>query len=113
MGLLVPKPRLEGGETSQWHRLANREQGDKAVGGRLDVTTKRVVFTASRLEGGSGWEVPRGDVSAVAVQAPGPDSGPGGIRHQVRLELRNGDTELFVIRDPEGAVKELQGLLEG
>lgn len=104
--------RLHDGEIPEWRRAANRQQRRRAVGGRLLLTSERLIFTSNRLDrltGGSDWSVDRDDVTAVDVAAPTLENGPfsGGLRSRLRLTLIGGTEELFVVRSPDRCATEL------
>jgi hypothetical protein len=91
---------------------ANRQQGWRAVGGRLTMTTMRLIFTANRLDAllhGHDWSVPREAVNESCVAEMTLENGPlsGGLRRRLRVELAGGEHELFVVWDPDQASSRL------
>ena len=50
MGLFFRSPNLQKHERIRWRRAANHEQAGVARGGRLFLTSRRLVFTANRFE---------------------------------------------------------------
>ncbi len=102
MGVIFPEPALEVGESIVWRALANRTQGGRAVGGRLYLTSRRICFSAHRLDrlfGGQDWESARDQITWVGLEPSSLDSGPfsGGLRTRLRLDVADGDVELFVV----------------
>jgi hypothetical protein len=56
MGSWVEEPATADGEEVLWRRAANRQQGPRrAVGGRIFLTNKRVIFMANRFDHATGW----------------------------------------------------------
>ena len=108
---------LDPGESVVWDAAANREQaGWRAVGGRLTLTTTRLLFTANRFDavlGGRDWVARRQGVQAVGVSGRSLKGGPfsGGIRRRLHLTLADGSEELFVVRSPDETAAELSRLL--
>jgi hypothetical protein len=115
VGLWVPEPELDGDESIVWRRLANRTQGWRAVGGRLTLTSRLLVFKPHRFDRatrGHAWTAPRDDISAVGLEPRSPGSVfGGGLRVRLRVDLEQGGAELFVVRNPIGCTEELRVLL--
>jgi hypothetical protein len=109
-GWLAAEPMLEGEEPlASWS--ANRTQSAKrAVGGKLWVTTHRVVFLPHRLDaatGGQKWVAQRSEIAGIGRQAAGGDTLGGGLRDRLQLTLTNGDRQLFVVNRLERVVADL------
>ena len=109
-------PQLEPDETIAWSVAANRQQGGRAVGGQLTLTSSRLIFTANRMDAalaGDDWSVPREAVNDSTVSQITLAGGPftGGLRRRLRVELPGGIHELFVVRDPAQASSRLTELL--
>jgi len=98
----VTKPSLNDGESIAIEFAANRTQGWRAVGGKVWLTSSRVLFVPNAVDtstGGKGFECGRGAVSGVDV-APATLAGvpfSGGLRRRLRLRLLDGSEELFVV----------------
>lgn len=112
MGLWFRSPILQKGERLVWSVAANHDQADRAVGGKLFVTSQRLVFTANRIEArmrGIDWETPLETVSDCAVADRELKKAlAGGMRRRLRLVLTDGSEELFVVKDAEEAAKEIR-----
>ena len=113
-GWLAAEPMLDGEEpVASWG--VNRTQSEKrAVGGKLWVTTHRLVFLPHRLDaatGGQKWVAPRSEVVSVGRQGAGGDSLGGGLRARLQLTLGNGDRQLFVVNKLDRVVAELSAAL--
>ena len=71
MGWWVSAPMLARGESVRWSVFANREQSaNRQVGGRLFVTTTRLLFEPNRfdsLTGGRPWRLRFDDIAQVEV----------------------------------------------
>ena len=119
MGVFFRSPKLTSGESALWDRAANREQaGWRTVGGRLTVTSSRVLFTANRFDavlGGNDWATGRENVQGVGMSDRSLKGGPltGGLRRRVRLTMTDGSDELFVVKKPDETAAELSRLLSG
>lgn len=101
----VDDPDLLPGEHVVWCRSANREQGSlRQVGGKLFLTRQRLLFAPNEFDdatGGNAWDCPLGDIAAVGVEPrqlamPFP-GGAATLRRRLRVDLRSGDFELFVV----------------
>jgi len=113
-----PPPVLLDGESWVSHHAANRTQGKRAVGGGLHYTTHRLLFTPNVIDarlGGKPWSCSLHDVQALGIEPRSfslLELFSGGLAERMRLELRDGTRELFVIRKPAERITELAALLE-
>jgi len=101
-------PKLLPGETVVLRAAANRQEGRRVAAGWLFLTTKRVMFTASRLDRlfrRSDWELPREEVDGCDVAERTIAGGPfaGGLRKRLLLRTTDGSNELFVVWSPRRA----------
>jgi hypothetical protein len=100
---------LESGETFVWEKRANHTAGIRAVGGKLYLTDRRLVFESHRIgRGGKLWSTPLSEVARVTVadrDLTGVFS--GGLTNRLRVELAGGEEELFVVRKVAEVAKEL------
>lgn len=96
-------------EDEEWiaHLPANRSHRGRAIGGGLHVTTQRLMFTPRGLDAALGakrWICALSQISRVGV-APRQSSllelFSGGRRQRLRVDLRDGTSELFVVANPE------------
>jgi GRAM domain len=99
------------GETLAFSLTANRSQSqNRAVGGMLFVTNKRLLFSPHLIDAASGGmklQIPLKDISSIDKQAAGGDTFGGGLR--ARLAIKHGDvTELFVVNKLEEVIAKLQ-----
>ncbi|RMI31374.1 hypothetical protein [Nocardia stercoris] len=111
MGIWIRSPKLADGETVSWRRFANRTQGNRAVGGRLYLTGARVLFEPSHVDaltGGQSWSAPLEWVASVGSQLPTGGAFDGGLRTRLRIQLRDGTVELFVVNGLDDAIAVLQ-----
>lgn len=104
---------LQPGEIETFSKRANYSAGKRAVGGKLHVTDRRVVFEAHGFDkalGGKSMEVPLSDVTAVSVEPKGSfikNMTSGGARARLRVDA--GDTaHLFVVSGVQDVVQQLR-----
>jgi hypothetical protein len=108
---------LKDGESVVWSRRANHSVGWRAVGGKLYLTDRRLLFRPNGFERslffGKEWSAPLAEVSGFSVQ---PRSGgnpfDGRMRSRLRVALRQGEAQLFVVAKPDDAARELSEALE-
>jgi GRAM domain len=103
------------GERLEFSLAANRTQSNnRAVGGMLFVTNKRILFSPHLLDaalGGKTLQLPFGNISSIDKQAAGGDTFGGGLR--ARLAIKHADvTELFVVNKLDDVIQKLQKQLE-
>jgi hypothetical protein len=121
MGWWVPNPELASDEKVVWQRAANREQsGYRQVGGRLLRTDRRLLFQPNRLDAmlrGKIWNCDFADITDVGEQQrqlAAPVLGrTARNRRRLKVTLRNGSSELFVVNNVSGAIDELQRAVGG
>src|ERR1700744_603260 len=94
LGLRVPAPDLEEGESIRWEDRANRFRGKVwAVGGGLFLTNRRLIFVPNKIESkvffGKTWSVDLGDLDRVFVG--------DGLLKTVRVVDQGGVMSRFVI----------------
>jgi hypothetical protein len=112
-----PPPDLAVDERWVVHLAANRTQGKRAVGGGLHVTNHRLLFSPNLIDarlGGKPWSCALGDIVGVGVQHRRfslLELFSGGLVDRVRIDLRDGRRELFVVDRPEQRAAELRSLL--
>src|SRR5437588_7561757 len=117
MSLWFRSPRLASYESVVWEAPANRQQaGWRAVGGKLTLTTGRLIFMANRFDAvlrGRDWSVPTEKIENLGVAERTASGGPlsGGMRRRLQVRLVGGDKELFVVKNAEWATGELSQLL--
>ncbi|MBC7301256.1 MAG: hypothetical protein H5T78_09890 [Nocardia sp.] len=111
MGIWIGEPKLTAPETVTWKYLANRTQNSRAVGGRLYLTGERLLFEPTHIDaltGGRSWQTPLTSITAVGTQAPTGGMFSGGLRTRLRIDLRDGGTELFVVNKMDVPLAVLQ-----
>jgi hypothetical protein len=94
MGLRVVPPELQSGEQLVWSARANRMHGLRAVGGRLFLTNRRLIFARTRAESllrGKVWSAELGELASASKY---------GWR-KMAVERADGETERFVVVGPE------------
>lgn len=115
MGLFFRSPKLQKNERVIFRLAANHEQADIARGGRLSLTSRRLVFNANRIDhrmGGRDWATPLDTVKGFGVADRAVKQAmAGGLRRRLRVVLADGSEELFVVRDAEKAVQKLRQLI--
>jgi hypothetical protein len=104
---------LQPGENETFSKRANYSAGKRAVGGRLYVTDRRLVFEAHGFDkalGGKSVDVPLRDVTAVSVEPKGSfvkNLTSGGIRDRLRAEA-GGTAHLFVVSPVAEVVEQVR-----
>lgn len=112
-----PPPELIENEHWVAHHAANRTQGKRAVGGGLHFTTHRVLFSPNAIDarlGGKAWSCLLSEIQGMGIEPRRfslLELFSGGLAERMRLELRDGTRELFVIRKPAERIDELRALL--
>lgn len=118
---LIGSPDLRPGEEILWRRNANYEQTAlRYLGGKLFLTDRRLIFLPHRLDeatGGRSWACELTDISAVGVE-PAQLSAPffglaARMRRRLRVEMRSGQNELFVVSRVNEAVERIRGAKHG
>jgi len=106
------------GDNKAWPMMANRSQGFRAVGGRLDVADGELRFTPNGFDaitGGNALAVPLARVASVGSQ-PGRfalgELFSGGLRARLAIDLDDGTRELFVVWNVESAIAAVRAALE-
>lgn len=94
LGLRVVPPELFDGESVVWSAKANMVQWRvRAVGGRLYLTDRRLVFARNTAEshlGGKEWSAGLGKLASAS----------SGGRRSIRVECKDGRVERFIIDSP-------------
>jgi hypothetical protein len=92
LGLQVREPPFEEGEEVRWEARANRFQhGIRAIGGRIYLTDRRLVFAPNKFEekvAGRAWSAQLADLDTAFVKGP--------IK-TVRVVANDGEKQRFVI----------------
>jgi hypothetical protein len=92
LGLRVREPIFEEGEEVRWEARANRfQQRFRAIGGRIYLTDRRLVFAPTKFEekvAGRTWSARLLDLERAHVQGP---------MKTVRVVADDGETQRFVI----------------
>jgi hypothetical protein len=87
-------------ETEVFSCLANRTQSsNRAVGGKLIVTNRRILFLPHLLDaslGGQTMTVSLGEINGVGIEPAGGDTFGGGLRDRLRVDSQ-ASIELFVV----------------
>jgi hypothetical protein len=102
------------GEEVVWSQGANRIQpSGRAVGGKLFLTDRRLIFCPHWVDGATGgktWDTPLAEVAAVGT-APKEGKG-GGLRDRLRIELADGEEQRFVVNRLADVVSTLDAARE-
>ncbi len=96
------------------NRLAAMAQGRTTKGGRLIVTSHRVLFRPRRLDrlfGAHELTVSRAAVASIEVAPRTRGLFDGGLRHRLAIRLRDGTEHLFVVNRAHKLVAELRSEL--
>lgn len=102
LGLRVVPPEMSSDEVIEWSARANMMQlRIRAVGGRLYLTDRRLVFgrnkTESRL-GGKEWSADLGELASAS---------PSG-RRSIHVERNDGRVEKFIIGSPRDSAETVE-----
>ena len=106
---------LEPGEHIEWRATANRTHEGTAVGGRLVVTDRRILFIPTGFEQGLGrdsWQCSFQGVLEVDLADREMSLFSGGLRRRVRIRTET-STELFVVWRPRRVADRLQQAVRG
>lgn len=104
------------GENVIWRRYANREQSAlRQVGGRLFLTSQRIVFVPNRFDDathGEAWSTALTAIASVTVEPsrralPFPGLAAA-WRRRLRIESRDGRVDLFVVNRVDDVVMRLR-----
>lgn len=99
LGLRVVPPEMLSGEAVEWSARANMIQRRvRAVGGRLYLTERRLVFGRNRAEshlGGKEWSADLGELASASC----------GGRRSIRVERKDGRVERFIIGSPQDSAE--------
>jgi hypothetical protein len=95
-----------------WSRRGNHSVGRRAVGGKLYLNDRRLLFRPHvferRLFFGREWSAQRAELAGFFLQ---PRSGgnpfDGPLRSRLRVALRQGRLQLFVVPKPDLVAREL------
>jgi hypothetical protein len=104
---------LESGEREAWRVTANRSYDGVAVGGRLLVTDRRILFRPTGFEHGlgrEGWECSLSDVVKVDLAERELNFFSGGLRRRLRIRTKVG-SGLFVVWRPRSVADRLRRAL--
>ncbi len=109
LGLRVPDPRLEDGETVRWRGRANRFQGKVwAVGGWLFLTDRRLIFVPNKLESrvflAKTWSAGLGDLDRAVVG--------GGPLRTIAVVGRDGGSMRFVVGSREDTAAKIDAAIQ-
>lgn len=100
------------GEVIKWSCLANRTQNSwRAVGGRLFVTDKRILFKPHLFDyifAGKKWYANLEDIKSIGMQEKGGDIFGGGLRNRLKIILKDGTEELFVVNSLDEVLEKLK-----
>jgi hypothetical protein len=110
----IARRELEPGESpiAAWN--ANRFQGSRAVGGKLFLTQRRLLFTPHRIDTllrGQPWEARLDEPATAGIEprASGKKAGfGGGLRKRLRIRSAGGAEELFVVNKLDEVLARIQ-----
>ena len=116
MGIWLKSPGLLDHETVRWKKFANRTQGNRAVGGCLYLTERRLIFEPNRFDAvtkGRSWSAWLKSIESVGTEAPNGYGFSGGLRTRLRLDLDDGHSECFVVNGVQDVITELDRAIQG
>lgn len=105
---------LEQGEALTWSRRANRFQGSRAVGGRLALTDRRLMFAPHRFDAalvGRRWEAKLDEIRTAGIEPRGSSVKGlfgGGMRKRLRIRTAAGDEEHFLVNKLDQVLESLE-----
>lgn len=104
---------LESDETARWQSAALQAFGRVTVGGTLCVTQRRLVFAPNglNLRRRPAWSAPLDEVESFEVADRTGEAFNGGFRRRLKVTLRDGGVELFVLKDLDAVADTLRGFL--
>lgn len=98
-----------------WSCLSNRKQStNRAIGGKLFLTNKRLLFSPHLFDYilfGKKWSMELDQIATVDKQEKGGDIFSGGIKDRLRVTLKNGEIELFVVSNLDKVIEELKAAI--
>lgn len=104
------KPDLEPSEQVVATKAANHTRGSTAVGGRLIVTNRRLIFTPNAFESllrRRPWSISTDQVVGVGVESASlTHAGGGGLRKRLRVRTADGE-ELFLVNKLDQLLRQL------
>jgi len=115
MGLLVPRPVLDPGETISFKKATNHREGVIARGGYLFMTQKRLYFEPHRLDRmlkGKSWKCDLCRIVDVDISPRDANVFAGGQRKRLRILLADGSAEQFVVNRIEHSIAKLREGIE-
>jgi hypothetical protein len=107
----VTKHEARPSESLVWSTKANRTQGRGSRGGKLYLTTERLLFSPHLFDaafGGESCSIELSSVAEVGVQPKGGTTLGGGLRDRLRVALNDGTEHLFVVNGLDAAVARIQ-----
>jgi len=118
MGWFVRDPVLRTGETVEWQRRAARQTSAFiAGGGRLLLTSTRLIHDPNRMLFGRPWSTERANISGVTIEPRGPlvvllpGLPQGRLRNRLRVELADNSVQLFLVRNFDLVLPDLRSRL--
>jgi hypothetical protein len=108
---------LRAGEHEVGTFFANHVQGFRGYGGRLSITSQRLVFIPVALSQANGGRPAEFDVrqllaADVSARFSGPHD-PGRLRRRLQVRTQAGDPEYFVVWRPRKLADLINGLVTG
>jgi len=108
----IPKADLEAGETTRTTWLANHALTRlMTVGGKLELTDRRLVFRPGRVDrrlGARVWSVPLDAIIEVGRAPRTWNPLDGGLRVRLRVATRDGASYLFVVNRLDAVIQEIE-----
>jgi hypothetical protein len=104
------KPRLERDDQIEWSAAANRDQGGRAIGGKLFLSKRGLYFqphTFDIVTGGRAWNCHRQEIKDIEKSKGDGNPYSGGMRDRFQVELRDGSQEKFVVRRLDETIEDL------
>jgi hypothetical protein len=111
MGIFFKSPDVHDPEKIRWKKFANRTQGNPAVGGRLYLTDRRLIFEPNRIDAatkGRPWSASLDSIEGVGTDSPNGNLFSGGVRTRLRLDLDDGRSEYFVVNGVQDVIEVIE-----
>lgn len=112
------RPVLSGEETVVASYPANHTQGKRAVGGKLFLTPRRLIFVPNRMDavlGGKTWDAAVETVLTISRDRPHihiMEIFSGALRSRLAVSTSSGAREFFVVNGLDRVIADLTGHIE-
>jgi hypothetical protein len=111
MGIFVRSPETHDTEKVHWKKFTNRTQGNRAVGGRLYLTDRRLMLEPNRIDAapkGRAWSAALFSIVEVRADTPNGNLFSGGVRTRLRLDLDDGHSGYFEVNGVQDVLEVIE-----